>query len=451
MNERWCILAISAFFMIPVVGASRAEQPKDQASNRSAETALRRTPVVEAYERARDSVVNISATEKIEVPRWGVNIFGDVFAVPSQRDARSVGSGFIIHEKGYIATNAHVISAGSQLAVTLADGTEYEARIIGRDTNRDLAVIKIEPTHPLTPIRLGHSDDLMIGEQTIAVGNPVGLHNSVTVGVVSALHRELEVQGRVVYRDVIQTDASINPGNSGGPLLNILGELIGVNTAIRGDAQNIGFAIPVDQLREILPSVLDYEKLNKVVVGVRLNQSDPPKIAEVREGSPAARAGIKSGDTLAAVDGHDVSRALDYYVAMLEHKAGDEVAVELAGSKRGPTVKLAIESAPKPDGKKLAQEKLGLTLADVKEDVAKRFQLRRPGGVIVIGVEPRSPVDRNVHPGDLLVSIGSSWLTDMDMVGSILSEAKTGDPIDLGFRRIQRGTLYDLEVEAYAR
>ena len=435
--------------LVLLAGATHAvAAPTSDASGRE----KRRTPVVQAYERVRDSVVNIAASEKVEVSRWGVNAFGDIFSIPGERDARSVGSGFIIHEDGYIATNAHVVSVGSQLMVTLADGSEYEARIIGRDTTRDLAVIKIEPNRQLTPITLGRSDDLMIGEQTIAIGNPVGLHNTVTVGVVSALHRELEVEGRVLYRDVIQTDASINPGNSGGPLLNILGELIGVTTAIRTDAQNIGFAIPVDQLREILPRVLDYEKINKIIVGLHVNGDDPPKVDAVKPDSPAQAAGIRPGDTLLAVGAKPVTRTLDYHVAMLQHKVGDQVPFRLLRDGKSTETKVTLSAAPKPDGKKLASEKLGLTLADVREDVVRRFQLRKPGGVIVIGVEPRSPADQaGMRPGDLVVSMGSSWLTDMDMVGSLLAESTPGDPVELGFRRAERSKLYDWEVRLHAR
>lgn len=416
----------------------------------------RRTPVVEAYERARESIVNLSSSEKVEVSRWGVNLFGDIFSVPGERDARSVGSGFIFHENGYIATNAHVVSVGSQLVVTLADGSEYEARVIGRDTARDLAVIKIDPPRPLTPITLGRSDDLMIGEQTLAIGNPVGLNNTLTLGIISALHRQLEVDGRVLYRDVIQTDASINPGNSGGPLLNILGELIGVNTAIRTDAQNIGFAIPVDQLREILPEVLNYEKLNKVVVGMQVGGGEPPKVLDVSSDSPAHQAGVRSGDVVLAVDGKPITRILDFQVAMLEHRPGEQVPVKLLRDGKPTELRVPIVAAPKPDGKKLATEKLGLVIADVKEDVARRFQLRKPGGVIVIGVEPKSPADQaGMRPGDLLVSMGSSWLTDMELVGSLLNELPGGDPIDIGFRRVersnQRSKLYDWEVRIHAR
>lgn len=177
---------------------------------------LRRTPIVEAYERVRNSVVNISATERVGVERFGVDAFGGLFTYPTERSERSIGSGVVIHEDGYVATNAHVVSAGSQLLATFADGTAYRAHIIGRDTARDLAVIKINPKKPLTPVTLGRSDDLLIGETTIAIGNPVGLANTLTTGVISALHRELQVSDGVVYRDVIQTDASINPGNSGG-------------------------------------------------------------------------------------------------------------------------------------------------------------------------------------------------------------------------------------------
>ena len=412
----------------------------------------RRTPVVEAYERARDSVVNISATAKIEVERWGVNIFGDLFPVPSERSQRSVGSGFVLHQDGYIVTNAHVVSSAAQLGVILADGTEYEARIIGRDTARDLAVIKVDPRSPLVPIPLGRSNDLMIGEQTIAVGNPVGLHNTVTVGVVSALHRELEVDGRVVYRDVIQTDASINPGNSGGPLLNILGELIGINTAIRTDAQNIGFAIPVDQLREILPEMLDGEKLNKVTVGMRVSGTDPAVVTEVREKGPADQAGVKVGDVVQAVDGRRFSRGVDFYVEMLQHQAGDDVAFKLVRDGAAKEAKLTLKPVPKPDGKRLALQHLGLTLADVKEDVAKRFQLRRQVGVIVLGVEPRSPADQaGMRPGDLLVTLGPCHLADVEHVGSLLANLQPGDPVELEFWRERQGALYSWDARLYAR
>ncbi len=420
----------------------------DDASDRQ----KRRTPIVEAYEKARDSVVNIIGVGNVEVQRWGMNPFGEVFPMPATRNERSIGSGIIIHEDGYIVTNAHVVASGAQLGATLLDGTELEARVIGRDNDRDLAVIKIDPPSPLKSIKMGHSDDIMIGEQAIAVGNPVGLHNSVTVGIVSALHRELEVGGRIVYPDVIQTDASINPGNSGGALLNILGELIGINTAIRSDAQNIGFAIPVDQLREILPSVLDSEKLNKVVSGLRIYSTDPPTISEVRENSPAATAGLHVGDVISTVNAKRVDRAVDFLVTMLDRKAGETAQLGIVRGGKTEEVRLALVAAPKPDGRKLAKEHLGLTVDDAREDVARRFLLRKAGGVIVMGVEPRSPADRaGVKPGDMLVLLGPYSLTDCDMLGQLLIQVAPGDGLQARLRRIIRSDLYEYEAAFYAR
>ncbi len=421
-------------------------------ADEAADRLRRRTPVVDAYEQVRDSVVNITAVGTIEVQQWGMNLFGEVFPFPSTRNERSVGSGFILHPDGYIATNAHVISTAAQLGVTLADGTEYEAKVIGRDTKLDLAVIKVDAKKPLKPMRLGHSADLMIGEQTIAVGNPVGLHNTVTVGVLSALHRELEIRGRLVYRDLIQTDASINPGNSGGPLLNVLGELIGINTAIRGDAQNIGFAIPVDQLREILPPMLDCEKLNKVVSGFQVGGADPPTVRDVRSGGPADRAGVQVGDVIAAVNGEAPRNTVDFLVAMLERNAGEEITLRLTRGGQVVETRCTLDAVPKPDGKRLARERLGLSIEDAREDVARRFLLRRPGGVIILGVEPRSPADRaGLRPGDLLVAIGSFSLSDVDMMGRLLAQVVSSDPVELRFRRERRTDLIESEVLLYAR
>jgi serine protease Do len=427
-----------------------AETPQELSPQAKRE--LRRTPVVAAHEQVRDSVVNISASGRVEVQRWGRNLFGDLFAVPLVREQRSVGSGFILHPDGYIATNAHVVSAGTQLSVTLANGKEYEARVIGRDNRRDLAVIKIDAEEPLPPIKLGRSDDLMIGEQTIAVGNPVGLHNTVTTGVISAIHRELDVGGSIVYPDVIQTDASINPGSSGGPLLNILGELIGVNTAIRTDAQNIGFAIPVDDLREIIADILDSEKLNRAVIGMRVAGTEPVKVAAVSEGGPADRAGIKAGDVVASLEGEPLQAAIEFYVAMLSRKAGEYVPLTLVRNGKSIPAQIKIEELPQPDGASLALTMFGLRVADAKDEVMRRFQLRKKGGVIVLSVETGSPAERaGLQPGDLLISLGSYWLTDVDQLGSLLGQVETGDPVDVGFRRVGRGQLTEWEGRLYVR
>ncbi|HNQ24430.1 MAG TPA: trypsin-like peptidase domain-containing protein [Phycisphaerae bacterium] len=409
--------------------------------------ARRRTPVVEAYERARDSVVNISATEKVQ--RYGRDLFGGVFLFPPER---SIGSGCVVHEDGYIATNAHVVTAGAQLVAAFADGSEYEARIIGRDVERDLAVIKIDPPRPLVPIKLGRSDDLMIGEQTIAVGNPVGLQNTVTTGVISALHRELQVGGQMVYRDVIQTDASINPGNSGGPLLNVLGELIGINTAVRTDAQNIGFAIPVAQLRDMLPEILEPEKVKKVQVGLKVSVAEPPRVIEVRDGSPAAAAGIRLGDIVRAIDGHSVARGLDFYVYMLQRDAGDKVGLQLVRDEKPVETSVQLVEVPKPDGQRLARELLGLQIQDATGKLAQQLALIGGRGVIVVGVEPGSAAERaDLRPGDIIVYLGRYRIRDVDQVGLLLRELRTGEPVDVTFWRIARRQIAEGEVRLYAQ
>lgn len=444
----WCAAAGATLGLVACASTSASASADTSAqSNRE----RRRTPVVEAYERARPAVVNIAAIEHVEVQRLGLGPWGDMFRFPTER--QSVGSGFIIHEDGYIVTNAHVVSAATQLKVTLADGAELPARVIGRDTRLDLAVIKVDPQEPLQPIPLGSSDDLMIGEQTIAIGNPVGLHNTVTTGVISALHRELEIDGRMVYKDIIQTDASINPGNSGGPLLNILGELIGVNTAIRTDAQNIGFAIPVDQLKQILPDVLDSEKLNRVVVGLSVAESGPPTVVEVKEHGPAARAGIRVGDVLSTVEGRPIRRGVDFLVAALQRRAGDQLELGVLRDGAARNVRLTLDELPRPDGRKLAREQFGLTLADVNENAVRRFQWPRDrGGVLVLAVEPRSAGDEaDLQPGDLLVSVGRYWLANVDHLGTLLTELPRGEPIEIGLLRERRGVVYSGEVRIRAR
>jgi S1-C subfamily serine protease len=220
------------------------------------EQVRRRTPVVEVFEASRDAVVNISSTEVVEVRDPFDRFFDGVFdrrhrTRPRQYRNTSVGSGFVIHSDGYIVTNAHVVARSTDRTVTFADGREFDAQVLASDRDHDVAILKIEASEALKPLAMGQSTDLMIGETVIAIGNPLGYQHTVTAGVVSAVDRDLMFSKDHMMRGLIQTDASINPGNSGGPLLNVLGELIGVNTAVRGDAQNIGFAIPVNQVRRL--------------------------------------------------------------------------------------------------------------------------------------------------------------------------------------------------------
>ena len=440
------VLALIMLFAAPATSFAALDIGTEQA------LARRRTPVVEAYERARNAVVNIATTEKVEVNRWGISMFGEIFSVPSEREERSVGSGVIIHEDGYIVTNAHVIRLGAKLTVTLVNGQTYEAQVIGKDAERDLAVIKIAPPSPLSPVALGRSDDLLIGETTIAVGNPVGLQNTVTTGVISAINRELHVGGNLIYQNVIQTDASINPGNSGGALLNINGQLIGINTAIRTDAQNIGFAIPVDMLRELLPEILSCENLNKVQVGLRVSGATPGRVVQIREGSPAEVAGLKLGDVIKTVNGEPFVRDLDLYIDLLSCDVGDAVRLQVERDGKTVSANMKLTPVPRPDGVRLAEDKLGMTIANIKEDVARSLPRGYNNGVIVMSVAPRGPAHQGgIQPGDVLIAVGRYYVKSVEHLGALLSDVSEDDPIDFDVLRITHRGMYSIEGRMYAR
>lgn len=416
--------------------------------------AARRTPVVEAYEKARDAVVNITASETIQVSRWGSLPMEEMFNLPRRpvtTQRTSIGSGFVIHEDGYVVTNAHVAAQGADLEVSFADGTKYAAEIVARDAARDLAVLKIDARQALKTIPLGRSDDLMVGETTLAIGNPVGMQNTVTTGIVSALHRDLDFNGRVMYGDVIQTDAGINPGNSGGPLLNILGELIGVNTAIRTDAQNIGFAIPVDQLKKLLPDLLDLEKVRRTRVGVRVDAAEP-RVVQVRADTPAARAGLSTGDVLQSIGSRPIRSGADFYMGMLEHKPGDEVELTYARDGKTLTAKLHLEPAPKLDGRDLALRLYGIRVDALSEKAARQLGWSRNEGVVLTEVEPNSPASQaGLQPGDLLYTLGPYRVRGLEQIGPLLEEVESGSRAEVGVVRMFRQKARLLEGELVAR
>ncbi len=327
--------------LLLLAGSVRAAAPETDPA--------RRSRVVEAVERAGPAVVNIS-TEQTVVQRpmpfgdpFFEQFFHDFFDARPRRSTRtSLGSGVIVRSDGTILTNEHVILRGGRIHVTLADGREFDAKLVGRDPDSDLAVLRIDTGKSLPYIALGHSDDLMIGETVIAIGNPFGLSHTVTTGVVSAIKRSLRTGGRT-YTDFVQTDASINPGNSGGPLLNITGELIGINTAIYGSAQGIGFAIPVDRISRVLgdlvsgrkPAAPDPSGLAWDMLGLQLREADGMLvIMRVKRGSPAERIGIERGDALLGIDGESVE-SLGALAAHLEDARGsDDIVLSVARGRR---------------------------------------------------------------------------------------------------------------------
>lgn len=439
---------LGLLLMVHVASAQSPDEIQKQ------KLAARRTPVVEAYERARDAIVNITASETIQVSRWGGGTLEDMFSLPRRpatAQRTSIGSGFVMHEDGYVVTNAHVAAQGADFEVSFADGAKYPAQIVARDVTHDLAILKIDAAKSFKALPLGASDDLMIGETTIAVGNPVGLQNTVTTGIVSALHRDLDANGRVLYGDVIQTDAGINPGNSGGPLLNVLGEVIGINTAIRTDAQNIGFAIPVDQLRKLLPDLLDPEKVGRARLGLRLDPGEP-RVVQVRAETPASRAGLNAGDVIERVGDKPVRSAADFYLGLLEHQPGDVVRLEYARDGRSLHADVKLDASPKLDGKQLALKLFGVSVDNLSEKAARNLGWARNEGVVVTTVEADSPAAKaGLQPGDLLYTLGSYRLQNVDQFGSLLEDVQSGARADVGFVRMFRSRARLLEGEIVAR
>ncbi|MCE5279528.1 MAG: trypsin-like peptidase domain-containing protein [Planctomycetaceae bacterium] len=401
--------------------------------------------MVKAYRAAGPAVVNISTTQLVRtrLGMFGGDIFDDIFPSPLTRQVpvQSLGSGVLIHPDGYVVTNAHVVQRAQEVTVTLADDRKFAATVLSTEPRHDLAVLKIDPKgQPLPFLPLGRSDDLMVGETVIAVGNPMGLASTVTTGVVSATNRTLTFKEGVEYAGLIQTDAPINPGNSGGPLLNIAGELIGINTAIRADAQNIGFAIAIDSLHAELPQLLDFERINRVVLGAtvvprRIDGRDTLVIADVRAGTPA-EGKLKAGDWITAVNGRSATQMPQYACAMLQ--AGKDSAVTFAIVRAGNDISavVTLQPKPRPDGAALAAKLLGVTLTGVDEDLARRLRLAVNSGLVVTHVEPGSPAaELGLRAGDVLFQAGQLYVKDLDTLGMILEDVTAGTALRIGIVR----------------
>ncbi len=440
-------VSLAAWVALSLVFASVARGQADPNNPRV-------TPVVLAYRRAKPAIVNISATRVARVRGLFNNpFFDDVF--PSRpRRTTNLGSGVIIHPGGFVVTNAHVIQQARRIVVTTAEDVRYEARAIASDRACDLAILKLDPNDPLPGedgrrppasntlphLPLGRSDDLMVGETVIAVGNPLGLSNTLTMGIISATDRTLRFGDESVFEGLIQTDAPINPGNSGGPLLNIKGEFIGINTAIRADAQNIGFAIPVDRLGDELVDLLDVERMKRVVFGARIVRPRRDRgggllVQQVRLETPAAE-GLQAGDRVVAIDGEPVEQLTDYVFAMLSAEAGRTLrfTVRREGVRR--TVEVTLARRPKPDGRKLAQRLLGLTLREITPELAREWSLPARSGLVVVGVDRGGPGDRiGVELKDVVFQVGRIHVGDLDELGAVLEDVRPGEALRVGVAR----------------
>ena len=406
--------------LAPALAAGEGQLPR--AAPRAASE--RRTPVVVAVERSRGAVVNVATEEKVRV-RVGSQsgdmtdlLFDEFFGHPRTRQGyavTSLGSGVIVSPDGYVLTNAHVVERGTEgrgrLRVQLLDGRELGARLLGMDVATDLAVLQVETKEKLPFLPAGRSDDLMIGETVIAIGNPFGLSHTVTTGVVSALHRKVSSRERSLF-DTIQTDASINPGNSGGPLVNILGQLVGVNTAILGDRNaGIGFAIPIDRALRVAEDLIRHGEVREAWLGLSV-ADEPVKsdligdervrvlVTSVSAGSPAAQAGVHKGDVVEAVGDQPVESAQEYRFRVRDVSPGGTARLQLG--RGGNRLVLSVATV------ELSGERLEALVADRTGLQVREERSRGGASVVVRSVRRDSPAhEAGLQPGDWIREVNA--------------------------------------------
>ena len=407
---------------------------------------LRRTVTVQVVEKTKNAVVYISTTKLVNqrVP-MGINPFFENFdSGPMVRvPANSLGSGFIVHRDGYVVTNNHVIDRARHIDVELADGRKLPADLISTDPDADLAILRVRSDSPLPTLELGESNDLMIGEPVIAVGNPLGFSHSVSTGIVSAVHRDIDPRRKTAnandaikgeeaaLRDLIQTDAAINPGNSGGPLLNAYGQVIGINTAIRGDAQNIGFAIPIDRLRDLIPELMNPAQVTKVDV--------PLKLAEKRtmtEPATVNAAVTSAGSTtkvLDTINGQHPQDIVDAYAMLLRCKVNEPLKVTWANGK---TETIKPRATPTPDAIVQARQKLGLTIEQVTPMLAEKCHLSTEDGLFVSAVDRGSIAAKaGLAPGDVVISLGPYPVRSLVDLATLLPQLPESGRVRIGVVR----------------
>jgi serine protease Do len=373
---------------------------------------------------------------------------------------KATGSGFVLTPDGLVLTNNHVVAGARQIAVRLSDGREFSAEVVGRDASTDVALLRLSgaEAEELPALYLGDSDKLEVGDWVVAIGNPFGLDHSVAHGMISAKERVL---GAGPFDDFIQTDALINPGNSGGPLFNMKGEVVGVNTAIISQGQGIGFAVPINLVKDLLPNLRENGKLERGWLGVvikddgQAGERRAPIVKDVYQDSPAAAVGIRPGDRLVAVNG----RAIGSYLQLLRKVAllapGTEARLTLLrdGATREVTVRLRVRPAPEVQQalgliqRTSTEQDVGLALTDLTPEVAAPLHEEAWTGALVSGVTPGSPAAQaGVRVGDVVTEVNRRRVKDAAGVRAALARGSAGASILL---RVKRGDA--LQYVAIAR
>jgi serine protease Do len=429
----------------------------------------RRTPVVEVVERVRSTVVNIHSERTLRN-----SATADVFAPPAPGNrVNGMGTGVIVDPRGYIITNQHVVEDVNAIRVRLSDGTSYAATLLARDTESDLALLKIDAGRMLPTVPLGTANDLMVGETVIAIGNAYGYEHTVTVGVVSAVKRDVTLNKEITYKSLIQTDASINPGNSGGPLLNINGEMVGINVAIRAGAQGISFAIPVDTMMRVTADLLSVRKRRNLWHGlvyhdnlvesqpdVMLSSNDhaepardpkePPEwkrelvVDRIEASSPAVQAGLLAGDVLVKAGEKDISCGLELERALLDRSAGDKVPLVVRRKGATKNLDLVLQATDRTGSTTadLVWRRLGLRLQAVNAELVVRVSPQLHGGMVVVEVEANSLAEKSgMQRGDILVGLHQWETLTLDNVAYVLTHPDLASFNPMSFFIIRSGQV----------
>ena len=396
------------------------------------------------------AVVYISSTQVIKGFRFhtplkdpfrdffGDDFFDKFFGIPKgELKQKSLGSGFIISQDGYIFTNHHVVKDAEDIKITLSNKNEHDGKVVGYDQDMDIALLKIETKEELPTVRLGDSSKLQIGEWVVAIGNPFGLEHTVTAGIVSAKWRSI---GQGPYNSFIQTDASINPGNSGGPLINLAGEVVGINTAITAEGQGIGFAIPINMVKGALQELKEKGKITRGWLGLMIQKVTPDLaksfglkknkgalVADVVENSPAEKAGIQQGDVIVSFDGKEINEYVDLsrYAGLTQ--PGKKIRLEIIRDmkKKEITVKIAAFPDEEKISKAPVETELGMSVQDITPELAEHFNLSETTGVLITNIVPESPADKaNIRRGDIIVEVDKQKVKNVKEFKKVVKKNK---------------------------
>ncbi len=380
----------------------------------------RNTAEVIAYQRVKDTVVNLRGRKTITDTAQPVSFS------PQVKRVNGMGTGVVIDPRGYILTNYHVIEGIQNLIVT-SGTTSTTANLISYDHDTDLAIIKVEVDRPWPTIPIGTSSDIMPAESVLAIGNAYGYTDTASRGIISALNRTVPVSDEQVYYDLIQTDASINPGNSGGPLVNLDGQMIGINVAVRVGAQGIGFAIPANKAMEVASDLLDRETTQRIFHGVTVETTYPAhkpitQITRIVTNSPAASAGLQVGDRLIRVGTFDIQRQLDFQRSMLDEAVGQTLTMVVERDGREVELKMTLEQG-RFSPVELVWEMLGVELKPESPAIVSKLNDKYAGGLRVEKVRPGSPAKgQGISVGDILVGLHEWETVTMDDLNYIVRQ-----------------------------